>query len=281
MLRIFLSQSRRFGLFSVGMAIFTTALLMSYGTSWTDMVHLGFFFLSVIAYFLMAAGLFAVQPRQRGILEIAGFSALISTVFLYYLPYSGLFPSLVGLAIFCGIMTGSWFFLGTKLSQKLGAQRVWRDSHAFLAPYPARRVWRHIVPGECEAAQHCTGTMKSFETSLEDPTTMTVTFGKHKRYMATYELTFLEKSAPNTCRFYFQGNEADGSFVDGVFALNVTVMDRDSCFVSSTEERHGLSLGALIERWFDNPLHYQHIRLLDKLEDIYGDPADLAPVPQG
>lgn len=275
MWRILLSQSRRFGLFALGMSIFTTALLMSYGTAWADMWHLGFFFLSLLGYLTMAAGLFAVQARQRGILEIAGFSALISTLVLYYLPYTGLFPSLFGLTIFFGVMTSCWFFLGTALSKKLGKDKVWRDSHAFLAPFPARRVWRHIVPGECEPSQHCTGTMKSFEVSPDDPTVMTVHFGKKKKYSATYELTFLEQKSPNICRFYFQGQEADGSLVDGVFALNITVMDRDSCFVSSTEERHGLSMGALIERWFDNPLHYQHVRLLDTLEDIYGNLHDL------
>lgn len=280
MLRILLSQTRRFGVFAISMAIFTTALLMSYGTIWASTAHLAFFFLSLLAFVTVAVGIFAAQPRQRGVLEIAGFAALISTIFLYYLPYSGVFPSLVGLAIFFGVMTGSWFFLGTKLSTRLGRDIVWRDSHAFLAPFPARRVWRHIVPGECEPSDHCTGTMRHFETSLEDPTVMTVHFGRRKKHSAIYELAFLEKSAPNTCRFYFQGYEADGSIVDGVFALNVTVMDRDSCFVSSTEERHGLSLGGLIERWFDNPLHYQHVRLLGTLEEHYGDPTDLKPATQ-
>lgn len=280
MLRILLSQGRRFGLFALGMAIFTTALLMSYGTVWADLAHLAFFFISLIGYLTMAAGLFAVQPRQRGILEIAGFSALVCTVFLFYFPYSGLFPSLVGLALFFGIMTICWFFLTTRLSRHLGRDKVWRDSHACLVPFPAPRVWRHIVPGECEPSQHCTGTMQSFEVSEEDPTVINVAFGKRKKYRASYEITFLEKAGPTHCRFYFQGQESDETIVDGVFALNITVMDRDSCFVSSTEERHGLSLGALIERWFDNPLHYQHLRLLECLEEIYGDPAEMSAASQ-
>jgi len=272
MLRVLLSQGRRFGAFSLGMAFFTTALLMRFGSSWADLEHLLFFLLCLVGYLFIGIGLFTARPRQRGILEIAGFAGFITTIVLAYFPYMGLFPSLFGLTIFTGIMMGTWLFMGTKLSQSLGKNKTWRDNNAFLAPYSARRAWRHIVPGECEPSENCTGTMLSIEAGLNDKDNMRVIFGTQKHWSSVYDLTFLEKKAPNVCRFYFQGHERSGILVDGVFAVNIEPIERDSCYITSTEERSGLSLGGLIERWFDNPLYFQHIKLLQKLEEVYGEP---------
>ncbi|MEM9582458.1 MAG: hypothetical protein AAGA08_05020 [Pseudomonadota bacterium] len=271
MFEIVLRHYRRLGVFSFGMAALCLSLLTHSGTPMVSAGYLIFFALSLVGFGFVALGLYHVRPSQRGILEIAGFSAVISTLVLIYLPQHAMFNVLIGLAVFFGVMTSTWFFLHSRLSRRIGARTSWRARHSADVPYSAKLVWKHIVPGEAPPDEHCTGMVSKYTDNQDEDDTIGITFkGRGKRF-SRYDVTFLKKDAPNFCRFYFQGTEADGTIVDGVFSLSVEMIDRGNCTVIANEERSGLSLGALIERWFDDPLGFQHDRLLGFLQERYGD----------
>lgn len=271
MLNIILRHYRRVGVFSFGMAALCLSLLAHSGTGMSSLGHLVFFGLSLVSFGFVALGLYHVKPGQRGILEIAGFSALVSTIVMLYLPLHVVFNVVIGIAVFFGVMTCTWFFLHSAKSRKIGARTTWRARHSSDIPFPAKLVWKHIVPGEAAPEDHCTGLVERYVNDPEDEDTIAMVFKGRRSRQAEYEITFLEKDAPSFCRFYFQGTEADGTIVDGVFSLSVDVIDRGNSTVIANEERSGLSLGALIERWFDDPLGFQHDRLLDMLQRRYAD----------
>ena len=159
----------------------------------------------------------------------------------------------------------------TETSKRIGARTTWRDRHSATIPYPARIVWQHVVPGELEASAHSTGRIAAYEEDPEDEDSLRVIFKGHVDHHAEYDLTFLEKDKPSHCRWYFEGNEACGTLVDGIFSLEIEVIDGKSCSIIANEERTGLSLGDIVERWFDDALGFQHDRLRDTLDKRYGD----------
>lgn len=273
MLPILFSQSRRFGLFAFGMAILAVALSMRSGQEWTALFTVVFFLFIAVCALTLGLGILALIPNYRGYMEYFGLSALITTAVLFYLPLTGMVPMIVAGAIFGISLVGIMLFLKSPLAKRMAEDKPFRDSHACYIAFPARRVWRHVVPGECPPSEHCTGILEScneLEDGFEDLESYRLEL-RGRKGNATYDITYLDKTAPEQCRFYFQGNEADGTIVDGVFALHVTRMDRDSCFVSTTEERNGLSLRAFVERWFDNPLAFHNLRLQAKLLELYSD----------
>jgi hypothetical protein len=274
MFKVILRHYRRMAAFSVGMALLCTSLLVSLGSALSDLAHFAFFLLTIISFLMMALGLYAVKPSQRGILEIAGISGVLSTIFLFYLPYSGVFPTLIGLAVFFGIMTSLWFFLNSSISRKIGRKTMWRDRHSCQIPYPAKLVWKHVIPGAAQPKDHCTGMMESYHQDPDDEDTVHIAFRGRSHGSSNYSITYLEKEYPTFCRFYFEGEEADGTLVDGIFSFRISVMDRDSSFIIANEERSGLSLGALLERWCDDAMGFQHDRLLVKLDELYGSNED-------
>ena len=270
MFNIILRHYRRLGLFSFGMAFLCVSLVANSGAGMSSLGNLAVLVLSLLGFGFMALGLYSVRPGQRGILEIAGFSGFVSTVVLHYLPVSGLFNTVIGIAIFFGVLTSTWFFLHSGLSRKIGARTTWRARHSCDIAYPAKLVWKHVVPGAANAEDHCTGMVESYREDLEDEDTLRITLKGRRSGRAQYDISFLEKEAPTFCRFYFEGNEADGTLVDGIFSLSIDVVDRGNCTIIANEERAGLSLGALIERWFDDALGFQHDRLMELLDTRYG-----------
>ncbi len=270
MFYVILRHYRRLGIFSTGMAAFCLSLVAHSGAGMSSLQHLIFFALSLVAFGFVALGLYKVQPGQRGVLEIAGFSAILSTLLLMYLPLMGVINLVIGIAIFFGVLTSTWFFLHSAVSRKIGARTSWRARHSCDIAYPAKLIWKHVVPGESAPEDHCTGMVERYKEDLEDEDTLSITFKGRRAGRAQYDITFLEKEAPNFCRFYFEGNEADGTLVDGIFSLSIDVIDRGHSTIIANEERSGLSLGALIERWFDDALGFQNDRLIDLLDARYG-----------
>ncbi|WP_298358947.1 hypothetical protein [uncultured Litoreibacter sp.] len=273
MFTVILRHYRRIGIFSTGMAALCLSLVAHSGAGISSAGHLVFFALSLVGFAFVALGLYSVKPGQRGILEIAGASGVISTLLLLYLPLTGLFNAVIGIAVFFGVLTSTWFFLHSSISRKIGARTTWRARHSCNIAYPAKLVWKHVVPGATAAEDHCTGMVESYGQDPHDEDTLHIKFKGRRTGRAAYDVTFLEKDAPNFCRFYFEGNEADGTLVDGIFSLSIDVLDRENCTIIANEERSGLSLGALIERWFDDALGFQHDRLLELLDERYGDGA--------
>ncbi|SFR53885.1 hypothetical protein [Litoreibacter janthinus] len=274
MLTLLLRHYRRFAVFSGGMALFCTAQLIGTGFE-LPLIGLLAVFLPIAALFMVAAvGVYIWIPRHRGLLEITGAAGIICAIILFYahkFGHGGMIQGIGGVIALLLIAVGLRTLLHSKWSRKIGTQTTWRDRHSGHVPYPARLIWRHVVPGAAEPADHCTGMMARYDEDEEDPDTVHVTFKGRKDRAAQYTLTFLERDHPSACRFFFQGSEADGTVVDGIFSLRITVLERDACFVSCVEERCGLSLGSLVERWFDDALGYQQDKLLEMLDARYGE----------
>ncbi|RLJ60281.1 hypothetical protein BCF46_0479 [Litoreibacter meonggei] len=274
MLTLLLRHYRRFAVFSGGLALFCTAELAGTMPALPTISYVGTFLISFIAFSIAAVGVYALIPRRRGFLEIIGMAAFATAALLFYAlryNFDGYLQGVGGgvvLVLLAGLI---WAGLHSKLSRKIGAETTWRDRHSGHVPFPARLIWRHVVPGAAEPDAHCTGMMAHYQEDDEDPDTVHVTFKGRKNRAAQYTLTFLERDQPSACRFFFQGTEADGTVVDGIFSLRATVLERDTCFLSCVEERSGLSIGSLVERWFDDALGYQHDKLLEKLETLYGE----------
>lgn len=274
MLSLFLRHYRRFTAFSLGLACLGPVMLRALGFTPSLIGTLSIIFAAFLASVFLGALMYILAPRRRGCLEIAGMGALVTAGLLYFT-----FPTSFSPLIAVGCAVGLWGLtsvgigaaLHGKHARKIGTLTSWRDRYSGHIPYPARLIWRHVVPGAADPSDHCTGMMAKYDEDLEDPDTVHVTFKGRKGRAAEYSLTFLERDEPSACRFFFQGNEADGTFVDGVFSLRTTTLDRDSCFVSCVEERSGLSIGKLVERWFDDALGYQHDRLVDILDRLYGE----------
>jgi hypothetical protein len=274
MLTILLRHYRRFAVFSGGLALFCALGLAGAGFNLSLLVCIGIFVFSFIVFSLLAVGVYVVAPQHRGLLEIVGLSATVSAALMFAVSNpdgNGLIWGVGGVVLLIILTVLIWLALHSKMSRKIGATTTWRDRHSGHVPFPARLIWRHVVPGAAEPVDHCTGMMAHYDEDREDADTVHVTFKGRKGRAAQYTLTFLERDPHSACRFFFQGTEADGTFVDGIFSLRTTVLERDSCFVSCVEERSGLSIGRLIERWFDDALGYQHDKLLEKLDALYGD----------
>ncbi len=276
MINIIARQIRRLGVFSFGMASMFLAVVARSGLGMTQIGHLIFFFGAVLAFLVVGIGLIKARPGQRGILEIAGFAGVICTLCMIYLPHAGGFTPLVAIAIFFATLTSSWFFLHSEMSRRIGARTTWRTRFSGDVYYPAKLVWKHIVPGAAMPEDHCTGQVAKYVEDLDDEDTMHVALKPGRTGQARYDITFLERNAPTFCRFYFEGNEADGTLVDGIFSLSVDVQDRGDCTIIINEERSGLSLGSLIERWFDDALSFQHDRLVALLDQRYGPGAGIS-----
>ncbi|PTX56510.1 hypothetical protein C8N43_1169 [Litoreibacter ponti] len=270
MLSILLRHYRRIAVFAGGLALFCAMLVAQAGLQYGTPVYIGGFLLLLGLFAALTLALYKVAPRYRGLLEIVGLGAWAGT-FALLMPGTGLIAMALGLVVFVASSVGLFMFLRSDMSHRIGNQTTWRDRYSGQVSYPARLVWRHVVPGAAEPGDHCTGMMERYDVDPDDPDTVHVTFKGRNDRAAAYTLTFLERDQPNSCRFFFQGNEADGTLVDGIFSLRITVLDRDSCFVSCVEERCGLSLGSLLERWFDDALGFQHDRLVDKLDTLYGE----------
>lgn len=276
MTKIIERQIRRLGVFSFGMASMFLAVVARSALSMTQVGHLIFFFGALLAFLIVGVALIKARPSQRGVLEIAGFSGVICTLFMIYLPHVGMFTSLVALAIFFAVLTSTWFFLHSEMSRRVGAQTTWRTRFSDDVQYPAKLVWKHMIPGVASPQDHCTGQIERYFEDVDDEDTLHVTLKPGRTGQAKYDITFLERSAPTFCRFYFEGNEADGTLVDGIFSLSVDVRERGDCTIIIHEERSGLSLGSLIERWFDDALAFQHDRLIALLDSRYGPGAGIS-----
>lgn len=269
MFQVVLRHYRRFGLFSFGMACMSLSMVARSGAGLSQNAHLAFFGGSIAIFLAIALLLYRVQPSQRGLLELAGASALVSTLAQIYVPVPPDAAGLFAIAVFTGILTLAWAFLNSPIARSLGARTTWRDRHSCDIAYPAKLVWRHIVPGAAPADDHCTGFVERYETDDDEDDTMRIFFKERRAGRAEYQITFLERDAPHFCRFYFQGNEADGTLVDGIFTMSINVIDRRNCTLIAYEERTGLPLGHLIERWFDDVLGFQHDRLMAILHERY------------
>ncbi|TDT74907.1 hypothetical protein BDE40_1627 [Litoreibacter halocynthiae] len=274
MLTLLIRHYRRFAVFSGGLALFCAAELAGSGLNLSLLSYVGTFVVSFILFSIVAVGVYAVVPRYRGLLEITGIAAFATAALLFYASKYGFDGHLHGIGgiVILVLLTGLfWAGLHSKLSRKIGAETTWRDRYSGHVPYPARLIWRHVIPGAAEPSDHCTGMMARYDEDEEDPDTVHVTFKGRKDRAAKYMLTFLERDQPSACRFFFQGTEADGTVVDGIFSLRTTVLERNTCFLSCVEERSGLSIGSLVERWFDDSLGYQHDKLLEMLDARYGE----------
>ena len=246
-------------------------MVLGSGTVLTGAGLIAYVLISLIKFSALALGLYMIRPGQRGILEIAGVAGLISTLVLFYLPVSGLVTSAIAVIIFAATTFALWGFLKSSLSRSIGARTTWRDRHSCDISYPAKFVWQHVVPGEAPAHDHFTGLVESYTPDPEDEDALEVLFKPRRAGQTRYTITFLDKRPHRHCRFYFEGTEADGTLVDGVFSLTIEVVDKYNCTVIANEERTGLSIGALIERWFDDALGVQHDRLIAMLDTLYGD----------
>lgn len=271
MINLLLRHYRRLATFAGGFGLFGTSIITHYVIPMSVMAIFGTFVLGAIISVFVALGLYMVKPRYRRLLEISGISAVAATGVMIMSPGHGPIACFVGFGALVAFTAGLWFFLHSQTARKIGGNTTWRDRYSAQVPYPARLVWRHVVPGAAEPVDHCTGMMYKYEPDSEDPDTVHVTFKGTKDRCARYSLTFLERDEPSSCRFFFQGNEADGTVVDGIFSLRITILERDVCFLSCVEERCGLSLNALMERWFDDALGYQHDKLVEKLDALYGE----------
>lgn len=270
MFTVILRHYRRLGLFAFGMAMMCLSMVANSGSPLSNIGNVIFFFMALLAFTFVALGLYSVRPGQRGILEIAGAASLLSTLVLFYLPLMGLVTSIIAIVVFTTTILALWLFLRSNLSRRIGARTTWCDRHSCDIPYPAKFVWNHSVPGALPAEDLCTGSVQEYVFDDRDEDMLEVIFKPRRVGQARYALTFLEKRAPSYCRFYFEGNEADGTLVDGVFSLAIEVVDKTSCTIITNEERSGMSLGALIERWFDDALGFQHDKLLALLDERYG-----------
>lgn len=271
MLNLLLRHIRRLATFAGGFGLFGTAIVTHYVIPMPVLAILGTFIVVVLISLAAALGLYLLCPRQRRLLEISGISAVFASAVMILLPGQGMTACIMGVVALIVSGAGLLAFLHSPIARKIGKNTTWRDRYSGQVGYPARLVWRHVIPGAAEPIDHCTGMMYKYDQDHEDLDTVHVTFKGTKDRCAKYSLTFLERDEPSSCRFFFQGNEADGTMVDGIFSLRITVLERDTCFVSCVEERSGLSLNALMERWFDNALGYQHDKLIEKLDTLYGE----------
>lgn len=271
MFNILLRHYRRLTMFSGGFGLLGTTIVTHTVIPMSIPAIVMTFVLGALISLGVALGLYMLRPRKRRLLEIAGIGAVLASALIIVLPGQGIAAASTGMLALCAAIGGLWAFLRTRLAAKIGETTTWRDRYSGQIAYPARLVWRHVVPGAAEPVDHCTGMMEHYDVDPDDPDTVHITLKGHQDRTAKYELTFLERDAPSSCRFFFQGTEADGTMVDGIFSLRITVLERDVCFVSCVEERCGLSLGALMERWFDDALGYQHDKLIEKLDALYGE----------
>ncbi len=271
MLALIMRHYRRFTTFCVGMSMMSVVLTSTLFQITTHLTLAGLFVAFSLVYFLGAVALYFVRPHRRSLLEVMGFCAGITTIAMLYLDNNSGAQVLTWLLLFAALTLAVWHFLHSNMARRIGQNTVWKDRYAAQVPFPARLIWKHVVPGASDPQDHCTGIMDHFEQDPEDPTTVHVTFKGRSSRRAEYALTFLEDSKPNICRFFFQGQEADGTFVDGIFAIRITHLDSTTSFLACNEERRGLPLAAQMERWFDDAMGFQHDRLLAILHERYAD----------
>lgn len=271
MLTVLLRHYRRIATFSGGMALFCALILIDLNISLPAISYILAFLIFALIFSAISVVVYMKIPRKRGLLEIFGTAAFIACMASLVWHGNSAISAILSLTTFVVSLAALWVLLRSKFSRGISTSTAWRDRYSGQVAYPARLIWRHVVPGAAEPIDHCTGTVDRYDVDKEDPDSIHIKFKTRKKRGSEYTLTFLERNEPSTCRFFFQGRESDGTMVDGIFSLHISVMDRDSCFVSCIEERSGLSFGARVERWFDDALGFQHDKLLEKLDTLYGD----------
>ncbi|MEM7470874.1 MAG: hypothetical protein AAF340_05925 [Pseudomonadota bacterium] len=270
MLKLLTRHYKRFGLFAFGMSCVSLSVVSRLDLGINQLGHLVFFAMSVASFLAIAFAVYSLIPGKRGILEIAGLTGLLTTFGIVY-QADGYLSVALWIGIYILVFALISFVLRNQVSRSLGKKVRWQARHSIDLAFPAKIVWKHCVPGAGSPKDHCTGVIESYEPSPDDEDTIRATFKARRHGQAWYDITFLEQDAPKFCRFYFEGEEADGSLVDGMFTIAIEVTDRSSCTLIVHEERNGLPLHHLIERWFDDALAYHNDKLSEMLETRYGD----------
>lgn len=249
------------------------ALLVSLGTTEASQASNYLTFantaLGAVTFALIGAFICQFKPSQRGVLELAGTSAVLTAAVAHYLPIEGVFFDLFGLGMFLFFISILWSALASKRAKKIGASTTVKMRYTCTFPYAARLVWRHLVPNDTIPGDHFSKRLSRYSQDDEDPDTYNATIDRGDNRSSVYAVTLLEQKAPKIFRAFYLGEESDGTLVDGIVALNVMILDSNLCQLIWIEERSGLSLWAMIERWFDNPLKFQTMNLRTLLDRKY------------
>ncbi|MCY4334532.1 MAG: hypothetical protein OXC60_07630 [Litoreibacter sp.] len=280
MLKLLTRHYRRLGLFAFGMGCFSLSVVSRLGLGLGQLDHLAFFAAAIVSSILVGLFVCRVIPGKRVMLEVAGISGLLSTLVVLYLSqiWDDMRPAL---AMFLCSFATHYLLLRSPLTRKFSGSLKWQARHSIDLPYPPKLVWKHCVPGAAPPSDHCTGLIESYEANPECKDTFRITFKPRKRGQAWYDITFLERDEPRFCRLYLEGEECDGTLTDGVFTIAIEVTDRGASTLIVHDERNGLSLYDLVERWFDDALSYHNEKLAEMLEERYGDGSGITkPLPQ-
>ncbi|MEM6594336.1 MAG: hypothetical protein AAF672_06055 [Pseudomonadota bacterium] len=270
MLKLLTRHYKRLGLFAFGSSCAVLAAVSRMGFGLDQIDHLLLFAASAIFCLVLGLCICSLFPRWRSLIEIGGMTGFFSTLGVVYLCQSACRGVHIA-AAYLGIFGLLYVALRSPLSRAIGNRITWRARHSLDLPYPPKIVWKHCVPGASAPADHCTGAIVSYEQNPDDEDTICATFEPRKSGQTWYDITFLENDAPRFCRLYYEGQEADGTLVDGLFTIEIDMTERGVSTLIVHEERNGLSLFRLMERWFDDALSFHNEKLADLLEARYGD----------
>lgn len=146
--------------------------------------------------------------------------------------------------LFYGVLYGGWADF-TPLRLKLVSKRIAQTN---VAPEVA---WGVIVPGESHPDDYWTGTLVDFDHDADDADTVYLRFEVRDEPHREMTLTFLEKAAPERCRYYLEQDD-DGETDPLVFALRLERTGADKTLIFSTLEQDRMLPRQAIARWFDD-----------------------------
>lgn len=260
---LFLNRNiRRFVLFALGMSVFGSVMLSDLAGGDAFWLRGVFLVLLALSATFLAMMLVALRPKLRSYLELAGISGLLSTVFYGLFPGTEVRIILASLAFFVLIIMLMKLYLGSGFARNAGKKRTYTIRNSVDLPYDADDIWHFAIPGMSGPIDHVMGFAAKYRPHPDDPDTLRVSYAGGR---AQYEFVFLDRKEPEFCRFYYVGSEPDGTILDGVVEISVTMVEPGLCHVSTLEERTGQPLGRVMERWFDNPLRAAQTRLHQRL----------------
>lgn len=273
MLPILSAQRRRILFFALVMTLGLAFVGLLPGLRWYALL------LSLlIAPFVMAAiaaVVLAYAPAKRGWLECIAAGTLLGGLIGRFTAFDGL----IGLPLAVLFSAGLVMLLHEGW-QGFAARFAFTTRSAAQGQVCAdgAELWSAVVPGADRTL------ISARLVDLERDPTCDETF--YAGLMAAGELaeeitlTLLEKNSAGRVRLHIEGEDSEGRMSSGELCLTLSEIDPDTSHITLEERRDGITPGAALERFFDDPLgaelrHLQaHFRALNPPEPAARSAAD-------
>lgn len=205
---------------------------------------------------LIGAVVLILLPRWRTMLELIGIVVFLNGALdrfwpaVYDIPYIGAFlPFLTTMACFAVIYG--------EVLDRFRVRLDHRTCRHVNSPLDAETLWRQLVPGAADVAQHWDPLLYALDPVDDDPDSLEATYTHGASLYQLQTMTFVDKSPPYHAKYYHVGqvNPKNRSLVEGTFEITITPRkDQSGCRISLCSNVTAALPRIALAQWFDDDL---------------------------